>query len=278
MALIPPSVPTVRGGLRLKFRKNSDVIFGKQLNPLIAIINAFLNSRIHRGQNDGVMIGDQGVIFAISKISDDGAGMAYRGEFDIFDLEPYTAGDVVRLSNSNIVFAAPTIGYTSIGNARPGTYVCVKNVDPLTVPKTDPFTWPQFPEPATANRYWELIGGLEHFRGEYMEDPSDVSNLNPGLIGQAGGFGEPDYVVGDIAVVSDTNAFLDAQTVPGLYVCKQDSPGPLQKPVHSAVPTPSFYLGYAYWQLLSTWPTVANACDSDGVVTEVYVDQQTPPT
>jgi hypothetical protein len=136
--------------------------------------------------------------------------------------------------------------------------------------------WPQFPYPDAPNRFWELIGGLQHYRGNYQADPhtSPFDGFLPDIIDR--GFGAPDYVVGDIVQIDPRSDFASEATIPGAYICIKDQPSPAQFPVHPLVPTgtPFDYFGRDYWRLLSTWPSKRQMCDDSGAVVTVYADIQ----
>jgi hypothetical protein len=212
---------------------------------------------------------------------DSGSGMTFRGEYDNLGHNPdplapfYFVGDVVTVSLGNGVFI-PGI-FPTPQNARPGTYICIRNNEPLTDSTLDAPVWPQYPHPTIDKRYWELIGGLQHFRGNYQADPSVSNDTLPDIIDR--GFGAPAYMQGDIVQVAPTSDFASAATVPGTYICVVDDPSPAEFPVHTLTPrfTPDFdYPGRSSWVLLSTWPSARNDCDASGSLVQVYGDQQIP--
>jgi hypothetical protein len=277
----PPGTESVRGSLQIKYLRPGELMGRKRGNILIAVCNALLKGTItHSRSASSFMWTDNKLLLNISNVGAAGGtgGMNYRGEFSntAHGSDPlgpgYAPGDVVTVSLGNSVFV-PIVG-DSPQNARCGTYVCVRENSPLTDSTIAIPVWPQYPHPPVENRFWELIGGLNHYRGFYQADPHTAAAS--GALGDIMdmGFGAPDYVVGDMVVVSPISDFASASAIPGIYICIQDAPGPAQAPVYPLLPVGPFDFGRAFWQLLSTAPSASNICNSDGSTSATYVDEQ----
>jgi hypothetical protein len=111
-------------GKPLKQLKRGQVVFGKDLNPLIAFFNAFINGEIVNGKSNELQIGDLKIIFRIKNATDSGGGnSSYRGEYEPTGATPlgsgpFAVGDIVRVSPTNAVA-------TPAGVTVPGVYVCI---------------------------------------------------------------------------------------------------------------------------------------------------------
>jgi hypothetical protein len=286
MLLPSKNTPGIHSGYRIPYLESNELLGLRRANAIIRVCNAILNSTIHRGGENQVFISDHNFVFSVANTlnGDSGTSTAYRGEYDsnaynhTDPLEPaYFVGDIVTVSLDNGVFI-PEPGYDNPANARPGTYICVRANTPLT----DSFgtgipVWPQYPHPPIEHRFWELIGGLQHFRGNYQADPHTSNTDLPDIIDR--GFGAPEYMQGDIVQIAPNSDFASAAAVPGTYVCVVDQPGPSEFPVHTLTPPLSIgfdYPGRSSWVLLSTWPSITNVCDSTGESSEAYADLQQP--
>jgi len=105
-------------------------------------------------------------------------------------------------------------------------------------------------------------GGSSSYRGEY--EPSGATT-----------FGSGPFLFGDMVRVSPTNVNATTATpagsiIPGVYVCIAEGATETDFPNHPLSPGGET----AFWQLIATYPSVADRCDTDGSTVHVFSDEQ----
>lgn len=119
------TLPEVRQGMKLKPLPDGLIPSPKKVNVLMALGNGLLNSKIVFGTGNKVIITENGIVFQVDDSGGSGSGtgnMNYRGEYANDAVPNYLAGDVVRVSPTN-VFSSTQVAGTTV----PGVYICIQD-------------------------------------------------------------------------------------------------------------------------------------------------------